>query len=147
MGVALGQVDSTNDRKAAADKSRLRLAKLTAVGVAIVVVTSLALTYLCTDVFEGLTNKAVIQVNSICYSEDVQYEIVISDTGVKLASGTVISNGTEIHEFKGFDERGITFRYSVFPGQEFECPFLLSDGGVLQINIFRLGIVEWEHSY
>lgn len=143
----MGLVDSINDRKASADKSRLRLVKLAAVVIAIIVVTSLAVAYFCTDVFEGLTHKATIQVNSIGYSEDVQYEIFISDTGVMLESGMLVSNGSEIHEFKGFDEMGITFRYSVFPGQEFECPFLLSDGGVLQINIFPLGTVGWGHSY
>lgn len=143
----MGQVEPVEDRKPVTNRSGPGLVKLAAVVIVAVVVTSLALAYLCTDVFDGFTHEATIQVNSIGYSEDVQYEIFITDTGVRLAGGTLVSNGSEIHEFKGFDEMGITFRSSVFPGQEFECPFPLSDGELLQINVFRLGTVGWGHSY
>ncbi len=145
--MAVGQVDSSGNRKLATREGGYSPLKLAAVAIVAIVMTSLALAYLCTDVFDELTERATIQVHSICYSEDVQYEISISNTGVILASGTLVSNGSEIHMFEGFDEMGITLRYSVFPGQDFESPFLLSDGEVLQVNIFRLGSVGWQHSY
>lgn len=145
--MALAPVDPVDGKEPVTDERKLRSVKLASVAIAAIVVTSLALAYSCTDVFEGFTHEATIHVNSICYSEDVQYEVFISDTGVKLASGTVVPNGSETHEFRGFDKMGVTFRYSVFPDQEFECPFLLSDGEVLQINVFPLGSVGWQHSY
>lgn len=135
------------DTRPVTNRRRLRSVKLASVVTAAIVATSMALIYSFTDVFEEYTLEATIQVNSICYSEDVHYEIFIRDTGAKLASETVVSNGSEAHEFRGFDEMGVTFRYSVFPGEDLECPFLLSDGEVLQINIFPQGSVGWQHSY
>ena len=99
--MAVGQVDSSGNRKLSTREGGYGPLKVAAVAVVAIVMTSLALAYLCTDIFDEFTERATIQVQSICYSEDVQYEISISDTGVILARGTLVSNGSEIHKFEG----------------------------------------------
>ncbi len=142
--VALGQIDIAENRKSFTDKGKSRSVKLAAAVIAVIVLASLALAYFYTDVF---VEKATIQVDSLSYPNDVQYEIYYAHTGVMLASGTLASNGSEIHKFNGFDAAAIMFRYDVLPGQDLVCPYLLSDGQVLQINIFPLGSVGWQLSY
>jgi hypothetical protein len=142
--VGLGQIDIAEDSESAADKGKSGSAKLAAAAIAVVVLTSLALAYFYTDMF---VEKATIQVDSLGYPNDVQYEIHLSHTGVMLASGTLASNGSEVHKFSGFDAAVIMFRCDVLPGQDLVCPYLLSDGQVLQINIFPLGSVGWQLSY
>jgi hypothetical protein len=142
--VAVEQTHIAEDGKPVNDKSKSKSVKLTAAVIAVIVLASLALVYSFTDMFE---EKATIQINSLHYPNDVQYEIYLSSTGVMLTSGTLASNGSETHKFNGFDGAAIMFRYDVLPGQDLECPYLLSDGQVLQINIFPLGSVGWQLSY
>jgi hypothetical protein len=142
--VALRQVDSAREGKPPIHKRRSKSVKLVAAAVAVIVLTSLAVVYFHTDAF---VEKATIQVKSIGYPDDVQYEIYFGHTGVMLASGTLVSNGSEIHKFDGFDAAMIEFRYSILPGRHLDCPYLLSDGQMLQISVFRLGSVGWQLSY
>ena len=122
-----------------------------AVVIATIVVASLALAYLFTDVF-GSSPQATIQVRSIDFPEDVQYEIYlkgvgVSETGEMLIDGVLVSNGSEIHRFKGFAEVEIIFRHTGWPGQDCVCPYLLSDGQILRILVFPEGGVGWGLSY
>jgi hypothetical protein len=125
--------------------------RLIAIVIVVIVVASLALAYLFTDVF-GSTPQATIQIRSIDFPEDVQYEICVKGAGVPesgemLIDGALVSNGSEVYRFEGFAAVEIMFRHTGWPGQDWICPYLLSDGQTLVVLVWPSGGVGWQLSY
>lgn len=121
--------------------------KLTALVVAMIAVTSFSLVYLFTDVFNKDSPQATIQVYSIDFPEDVQYEIYLNRTGEMIAHGILPSNESVIHHFKGFVSEQIVFRHSGWSERDWISPLLLSDGQRLAISVFPEGGVGWSLGY
>jgi len=121
--------------------------KLIALGIAITAGISFSLAYFFTDIFNEDSPQAIIQVDSIDFPEDVQYEIYLNRTGEMIAHGILPSNESVIHHFKGFVSEQIVFRHSGWPEEDWISPYLLSDEQRLGISVFPEGGVGWALSY